>query len=255
MTSQLDRLKIRRVSQLVATELRAMILHGQFNGMDRLPADLSFADEFGVSKHHFREALRLLEQDGLVKVKPGRNGGIFLTTPDVDVLTRTFSGILARKGTRLKDLMEARLVIEPGAAALATINATDEELANLHVLVERQSAQAVYDSGMNTRFHVALCAAAHNETLLLMMRSIESMIESIDIDARAMVEERTLIEDSVRAHKAILRAMERRDADMVANRVRLHILGWETRLKSTGLDPETYSIADVLQAAEATLRR
>lgn len=255
MTTQLDRLKIRRVSQLVATELRSMILHGQFNGMDRLPADLSFADEFGVSKHHFREALRLLEQDGLVKVKPGRNGGIFLTTPDVDVLTRTFSGILARKGTRLRDLMEARLIIEPGAAALATQNATAEDIAGLHEIIERQGAQAVYDSSMNTRFHVAMCAAAHNETLLLMMRSIESMIESIDIDARAFSSEQSLIEESVRAHKAILRAMERRDSEQVATRVRLHILGWEVRLKNTGLDPETYTIADVLQAAEATLRR
>ncbi len=255
MTAQLDRLKIRRVSQLVATELRSMILHGQFNGMDRLPADLSFADEFGVSKHHFREALRLLEQDGLVKVKPGRNGGIFLTTPDVDVLTRTFSGILARKGTRLKDLMDARLVIEPGAAALAALNATADEVAGLHDIVNRQESQPAYDSGMNTRFHVGLCAAAHNETLLLMMRSIESMIESIDIDVRTITSERSITEESVKAHRAILRAMERKDPERVAGLVRVHILGWESRLKTTGLDPETYSIADVLQAAEATLRR
>lgn len=255
MTSQLDRLKIRRVSQLVAAELRAMILHGQFNGMDRLPADLSFAEEFGVSKHHFREALRLLEQDGLVKVKPGRNGGIFLTTPGVDVLTRTFSGILASKGTRLADLMEARLVIEPGAAALATQNATEREIEKLFDLVDEQAKTVAYDSGMNTKFHVSLCAAAHNETLLLMMRSIESMIESIDIDMRGMTNGVTIAEESVKAHRAILRAMARRDAERVSTLVRLHILGWEARLKQTGLDPETYSIADVLQAAEATLRR
>lgn len=49
-----------------------------------------------MSRHQLREALRLLEQDGLVKVRAGRNGGIFLTVPTVDVLTRSFAGILAR---------------------------------------------------------------------------------------------------------------------------------------------------------------
>lgn len=256
MTSPMERLKIRRVSQLVASELRSMILHGQFDGMDRLPPELSFAEAFGVSKHHFREALRLLEQDGLVKVKPGRNGGVFLTTPGVDVLTRTFSGILARKGAPLADLMEAREVIEPAAAALATRNASDEEIRALWEVVERQEAASVYDAGMNTRFHVNLCAAAHNETLLLMMRSIESLIESIDIDVRVISggTSKALIDESVKAHRAILRAMEARDEQRVADLVRIHIRGWEERLRQTGLDPETFTIANLLKAAEVNQR-
>jgi DNA-binding FadR family transcriptional regulator len=246
---------MRRVSQLVAAELRSMILHGQFNGLDRLPPERSFADEFGVSKHHFREALRLLEQDGLVEVRSGRNGGVFLSTPSVDVLTRTFSGMLARKGTMLADLMQARLAIEPAAAELAVERATDEDIASLHEIIAQQEALSDYESDLNTRFHVALVSAAHNETLLLMMRSIESIIESVDIDARRITPVRPIVDDSVHAHKAILRALERRDAATVRRRVHIHIVGWEQRLRQTGLDPENYSIADVLQAAESSLRQ
>jgi DNA-binding FadR family transcriptional regulator len=246
---------MRRVSQLVAAELRSMILHGQFNGLDRLPPERSFADEFGVSKHHFREALRLLEQDGLVEVRSGRNGGVFLSTPGVDVLTRTFSGMLARKGTMLADLMQARLAIEPAAAALAVANATDEDIAELNEIILRQESLSSYDSSFNTRFHVALTAGAHNETLLLMMRSIESIIESIDVDIRRVTPLGPIIDDSVRAHRAILRALERRDTELVVKRVKLHILGWEQRLRETGIDADTYSIADVLQAAETSLHK
>jgi GntR family transcriptional repressor for pyruvate dehydrogenase complex len=230
-----------------------MILHGQFNGLDRLPAERSFADEFGVSKHHFREALRLLEQDGLVEVRSGRNGGVFLSTPGVEVLTRTFSGMLARNGTTLADLMQARSAIEPAAAALAVSNATDEDIARLKEIVGRQASSSIYESDLNTRFHVSLAGAAHNGTLLLMMRSIESIIESVDIDARQVADaESAIIEDSVRAHYAILRALERRDKDLVVRRVDMHIAGWEQRLRETGINPDTYSIADVLHAAEGS---
>lgn len=89
-------LRSRRSSGLLADELRNMILFGALDGRTRLPPEPDLAGHLRVSRHQLREALRLLEQDGLVKVRAGRNGGIFLTVPTVDVLTRSFAGILAR---------------------------------------------------------------------------------------------------------------------------------------------------------------
>jgi DNA-binding FadR family transcriptional regulator len=226
-----------------------MILHGQFNGLDRLPPDWSFADELGVSKHQFREALRLLEQDGLVRVKAGRNGGVFLTTPGTDVLSRTFAGTLARKGTKLRDLMEARQIIEPAAVELACSAATDEEIQSLVALVEAAETAATYDSRRNTEFHLALCAAAHNDTLLLMMRSIQDIIHGIDLSSGSLAGTETLSQDSRRAHRSILRALQRRDAQQAAHRMRLHLVGWGVRLRETGLDPDGCAVRDVLLSA------
>ncbi len=96
-----------RASETLAAELREMILLGELDGDSRLPPEPVFAEQLGVSRHHLREALRLLEQDGLVRVRPGRNGGILLTAPTVDVLTRTFATILARNQTSIADLMTA----------------------------------------------------------------------------------------------------------------------------------------------------
>jgi DNA-binding FadR family transcriptional regulator len=254
VTDPLDRIKIRRVSQLVAAELRSMILHGQFTGMDRLPADRSFAEEFGVSKHHFRDALRLLEQDGLVEVRPGRNGGVFLTTPAVDVLSRTFAGTLARKGTKLRDLMEARQIIEPAAATLACSVATESEFAALMEMVERAEERNAYDSWANVQFHLALCAAGHNDTLLLLERSIQDIIRSIDISSQSLPGSENLTAESTRAHRAIVQALQQRDSEKVAYRTKLHLVGWGERLRRTGLDPDEYSVRDVLQAAEGRFR-
>ncbi len=250
MPDSVKPIKVRRVSQLVAEELRAMILHGQFTGMDRLPPDRSFADEFGVSKHHFREALRLLEQDGLVHAKAGRNGGVFLTTPGNDILSRTFAGTLARKGTKLRDLMAARQIIEPAAAQLACEAASDAEIEGIVDMLERPEAHRSYDSSLNTQFHLALTAAGHNETLLLMMRSIQDIIHSIDISKRDQPGSETLGMDSLRAHRGIVRALQQRDPEKIAYRMKLHLLGWEQRLRETGSDPDHVSISEVLQTAE-----
>src|SRR5437868_4409242 len=82
------RIQLARASQVVAAELRSMILLGELDTSDRLPPEAEFAEQLGISRHHLREALRLLEQDGLVQVKRGHTGGIFLKQPNADVLSR-----------------------------------------------------------------------------------------------------------------------------------------------------------------------
>ncbi len=241
---------VRRGSQLVADALRAMIVHGELATAHSLPPEPELAARLGVSRHHLREALRLLEQDGLVKVRPGRNGGVFLTVPGVEVLTRTFSLILARTGTPLRDLMAARLVIEPAAAAIAATEATEDEIAALEAIVEQQRTQERYTEHLNTQFHVTLAAAAHNQTLLLMMRSIESLIRNIDVS----VSNPELKEGSYRAHRAIVRAVRARDPERVEDLVRRHLRGFEDLLPAMGLDPDTHTVADLLQMAERTRR-
>jgi len=238
------RLRISRASQQIAAELRKMILHGALSESSRLPPEAEFAAQLGVSRHHLREALRLLERDGLVRVRAGRNGGIFLTIPDVGVLTRAFSGILARTGATLPDLMTARLVIEPGAAALAAEHATAEELAEIAALVERQAALGYYERDLNRRFHLAVAAGAHNQTLLLMLRSIADIIEIIDVE----LSRGRLNEESVRAHRAIVRALRARDSARAADLMRRHLLGFVQRLRESGVDVDTVRVADLLQA-------
>lgn len=252
------RLQRQRMSQVLARELRNMILFGQLDGQGRLPPEPEFAEQLGVSRHHLREALRLLEQDGLVKVRPGRNGGISLTIPTVEVLMRTFAGILARSQTSLADLMTARVVLEPPAAALAAVNATDAEIAELEALVLSQEKVLGDTRALNSRFHVALTAAAHNRTLALVMQAMEGLIQSLDLHAGAarfhnMERDLQLQSGSVRAHRRIVEAVRARDADKAADLVRRHLLGYEDALRVRDVDIERQTVAYLLQAAEGNV--
>lgn len=255
MTSNLgQQVRLRRLSELIAEELRRMILYGRLNQLEKLPPEPEFAAELGVSRHHLREALRLLERDGLVQVRPGRNGGIYLTVPGVAELTRTFAAILAHDGTSLRDLMAARLIIEPAAAAMAARDITEEELTELEKILRRQETADGYVSGINTEFHVGVASAAHNQTVLLMMRSIESIIRNLDVQAGlpAQAPDPALRPDSVRAHRAILRALRDHASERAADLVRRHLIGYEQRLQDRGIDSVTRSVASVLQAADGT---
>src|SRR5690606_30925903 len=97
---------------------------------------------FELGRVTIREALRILERDGLVRTKRGPSGGSFVRHPDVDQVSQAVAMLLRIKGPTLGDFAEYRLTLEPKIAELAAINATDEEkdhlvkVAQKHVTVE-----------------------------------------------------------------------------------------------------------------------
>jgi DNA-binding FadR family transcriptional regulator len=244
-------IKLARASQVVAAQLRSMILFGELSTAQRLPPEAQFAEELGISRHHLREALRLLEQDGLITIRRGHSGGVFLTDPDVDVLARTFEGILARQGTLLADLMAARRTIEPPAAELAARHATPEDLARLESILDRQEQFDAYDPALSIEFHVEVTVAAHNQTLLLMMRSISQLVRNID----EVAGEPDLLRQSVAAHRAILRALQARDGEQAGRRMSRHLTGFEQRLRERGMDPAEITLVDALRLANQARSR
>lgn len=234
-----------RMSERVANDLRKMILAGELSAERRLPPGPEFAQRLGVSQHHLREALRLLEQDGLVRVIPGRNGGIFIAPPDEAAFTRSFGVILAHNGTLLKDLMAARAVIEPAIAGMAAVSATEEDLAALQANIDEQDSVGSYRKGLNAEFHLGVTAAAHNQTFLVIMQAMEKLVHTIDL----AVGRKELREDSLRAHRAILRALRARDAEKASSVVRAHVLGYQERMVQAGVDMDTYTVQDLIEAA------
>lgn len=238
-----------RMSHRVAEDLRRKILQGTFDQAERLPPVPALAERLGISQHHLREALRLLEQDNFVRVVSGRNGGIFVNAPDQGGLTRSFGLVLARSGTLLKDLMKARAVIEPAIAALASTEATDADLVTLAKILDAHATIGAYRPGVNAEFHLAVAAATHNQTLLTTMTAMEELLLSLDVrvgrrDAR--VDRRDLVGESLRAHRAILRALQARDSEQAASLTLRHVMGYQDAMAASGIDLESYRIADLI---------
>lgn len=231
-----------RMSHRVAEDLRRRILRGELDPGVRLPPLPALASELGISEHHLREALRLLEQDGLVRVASGRNGGVFVTPPEQAGLTRSFGLVLARAGALLSDLMEARADIEPVIAARAAVEATDEDLAKLESVLTTHADLGGPRPGINAEFHLAVAAASHNQTFLTTLTAMEEMLISLDL----RVARRELVGESLRAHRAILKAITARDAAKAAAVTRQHVLGYMDEMAASGIELRTYRIADLL---------
>ncbi len=164
---------------------------------------------FGVSRTPLREALAQLDSEGLVRIVPRK--GIF-------IVRRTKAEIL--------EMITVWAALESMAARLATKEATDEELASLHDLVDTFSTDKVAAtmgeySDANIRFHQAIIK-------LSKCGLIAEMTESLFFHVRA-IRQRTIFEDdrakrSIIDHREIVAALEARGADRAERLVREHTL-------------------------------
>ncbi|HEX7124988.1 MAG TPA: GntR family transcriptional regulator [Thermodesulfobacteriota bacterium] len=191
----------------LADVLRQAIVGGKLRPGDRIN-ESEIADAYHISRTPIREALRMLGQEGLVVVRPGR--GAF-----VRVLTA-------------EDVLEAYAVksmTEGYAARLATQRMTDAELDTLGRYFQRMEAEAGHPSGAryleaSRRFHNAIISASGNAALVEIHRGIDQKIHWL----RALSLSRPgRIPVSLADHRAILDAMRRRDADEAERLTREHV--------------------------------
>lgn len=169
----------------------------------------SLADQLGVSRTPLREVLVRLERDGLIEIKPRR--GIF-------VLRKTLDEIL--------EMIVAWAALESMAARLAVEHATDAELASLRKLaakysVTRAGAHISEYSDDNIRFHQRILEISHCKLLKTMADGL--FIHMHAVRQRAMGEG-DRVSRSVVDHMEIIEALEARQADEVADRVREHTM-------------------------------
>jgi len=157
----------------LASELRRAIALGAFEPGARLPSERTLADRLGVSRMTVRAAMRILAQDGLVTTVRGRSGGTVVSTTASAVAADGASSIDAF-ALQVRDNLECRLAVEPLAAALAAERATDEERQTLLGLAEIPASGIRHYRMLDSRLHMAIARAAHNESLLPIIEQLRS---------------------------------------------------------------------------------
>ena len=108
-----------KMADMVAGRIRQMIARGELTDGEWLPTEPELMEQFGVSRPTLREAFRLLESDSLVTIRRGPPGGARVTVPGPEAAAAQFGMLLTLTGTTLKDVYEARTIIEPAAARRA----------------------------------------------------------------------------------------------------------------------------------------
>src|ERR1700761_1374071 len=108
----------RRISELIVDQVRTLIHEGKLTPGDRLPPEREMCDRFGVSRVTVREALRVLEANGLVEIRGGAHGGAFVSKPTSDKVRSSIVDLLTLSSVTASDVTEVRMVLEVGIIPL-----------------------------------------------------------------------------------------------------------------------------------------
>jgi DNA-binding FadR family transcriptional regulator len=230
---KLSPIVVPKTSDVLATELRRQILSGTLAPGASLPAERDLVVQTGLSRGSVREALRILEAEGLVSTRPGRQGGSVARKPGDESLARYISLFVHGRGISLLALVQTREAVEPSLAALAAKNRTAEDLRELESISERLEA-AYADTprylAENVNWHCAIARASHNELLRAFMVAISSMVyKASAIENFATEDVRKVV---IRAHRRINEAIAGRDAEAASRRMARHLAALTAAIKA-----------------------
>jgi DNA-binding FadR family transcriptional regulator len=161
--------------ELVVDQIRRAIQIGRFLAGEKLPTERELAYQLGVSRTTVREAMRVLQGEGLIETRRGRAGGAIVTAPECTPAERR--DVVRRRLAELENVFDYRLAIEPAAARLAALRRTKADLVGLRetLSVLRALASTPDEEGVappsrffasDADFHDGIARAARNPMLV-----------------------------------------------------------------------------------------
>ncbi len=236
--ADLEPVRKTKVYAEVAAQIHRLVADGRLKPGDKLPPERELAEVFGVSRTSVRDAIRVLETQGLVEARHGE--GTLVREIPIDAIVRPLADALVATKDLVADLFDMRKMLEPPLARAAAFRATTEDVEALAHVIEVQAGRvhrgeiAIEEDNL---FHYRIAVAAKNQVVLrtidvLMDLLRESRVRSLQGPGRA--------EKSLEGHRRILDAIRRRDPDAAALCMRAHIEEIETVLfpATSGLPPQ-----------------
>jgi len=198
----------RKTSELVAREIVRDIVEQHLTPGEMLPSEQAMLERYRVGRPALREALRVLEVHGLLRMKPGPGGGPVVGTVTASAFGEMASLFFRLSGTTYRELIEARLELEPMAARLAAVRRNEAGLARLRdVLAAEEEADVDDDvayTRLATRFHAAIGGASGNRVVDLLGNGLLELYEE---RLRVPLTPRAQRRDVWAAHRAIVDAI------------------------------------------------
>src|ERR1700742_4802383 len=139
----MQRFRQPRIAELVASQLRDDILSGRLKEGEVLPSQESLFAEFGVSPPALREAIHILETDGLISVRRGNVGGAVVHLPSADRTAHMIGMVLQTRSATPSDVSEALLHLEPICAGMCATreDRMTEVVPHLQAAIDAQADQ------------------------------------------------------------------------------------------------------------------
>lgn len=219
-------IQTRRAFEEICDRIRAQIAAGKLRPGDKLPAERDLAVQLGVGRNALREALRSLEIAGVVRLQKGTKGGAFIQSGDTGRMDAVVRDMLNLGSISVAELTEARVHIQDLVVRLACQRATDADLDALAANIdetERVTATGQYLERVecSREFYRLLVAAAHNQVLAMMVRSVtEILMQFVYMRVAGGGKPQPRLVEKRRAFLAALRV---RDVELAAKLMRAHL--------------------------------
>lgn len=222
-----------KTAELVARQIRNAIIRGQIPNGSSLPAEAHLIAEFEVSRPTIREAVRILESEGLLRVARGARGGALVRKPDYEMVARATGVTLQAQGTTIGDLYEMRTLIEPPAARLVAERNSEAGVIALREHLQREY-EMIHDRQAQSRaigeFHRIMIEQSGNQSMLLVAHALQDLVGKHLMLARALeplqdmteLERRTRV--GLRSHAKLIDLIEARDGAGAEAHWRAHMI-------------------------------
>ncbi|WP_175824876.1 FadR/GntR family transcriptional regulator [Burkholderia cepacia] len=215
----------------VAEQIKRWINDGQARPGKRLNKEVELQQMFNVSRGSMRDALKALEIQGLVSLSTGPEGGATITRVPLARAFQSLQNYLFFENVTLEDIYAVRRALEPMVAAGAVPYLSDADFEALERSVsvcepfEARHAEALDQRHEDIHFHDVLAAAHPNAFLRSLCQIINQMLHTLVIVAGNVTQQdyQAFGRHTVAAHRAILEAARRRDADAVAQLMTAHM--------------------------------
>jgi DNA-binding FadR family transcriptional regulator len=207
-----------RAAVLVADYLRQQIVEANIQDGDDLPSEAVLMKQFDVSRPTLREALRVLESEGLLTVRRGSLGGFRVHAPNPRVAAQFAGRVLQHRGATLADIQQVRLMLEPQCAKLVAQHRTKSDLKRLKRCLKAGADQIDSTDGAPPghyrAFHQLIVELSGNQTLILvssMLRHIVHDHASSPDESESTLDSR--IGDIDKQHQQLFEFIDAKDAE------------------------------------------
>jgi DNA-binding FadR family transcriptional regulator len=220
--------KQNRIFQHVVDEIQSAIFDGRIQAGDQLPSEMKLKEMFETSRGSIREALRVLEQKGLIDIKTGVAGGAVVRTPDHNQVTESLNLLVKSQQVSLAHLLDFRLEIEGTVAALAARRAEASEIESLKELLSRArdllvSAESNGDQllKIDTKLHVGISQISGNPIFTAVLRMVhENLLNTYDWLA---LKSSDALNSNFKDMEIMIRAIEKGDDDRARTLAQEHV--------------------------------
>lgn len=228
-TAGMSPVRLQAAHELVLEQIRTAILLGRYRPGDSLPPERALAEFLNVSRTTVRGAISILAEEGLVEVKRGRGGGLFVRR--INVSDSRMRALLEANRDRIREVFEFRQTVEGASAALAAQRRTPGDLKEIRKLYDAMEAMksphgmlptnpedSAHFHSLDTEYHLAIARASHNpwfeQSVVLgrieMFRPVGALFNSLDTTGDYL-------------HDRILQAIEAGDPKQAGRSMTEHI--------------------------------